>query len=115
MTPLPLLLPFILAQIDPIRSISGAEVKLIVPAKTGTTIVHIRDWHFVPRDLLKIDLEHAKGRKLSDAEMDKVFAEHLDEVEKVQREQDAVLRYLARKGHRRVLIERLTPGNRQDH
>ena len=56
------------------------------------------------------------GRPLSDAEVKKLYDEHLDLVERVQEEQVALLRLLVREhGVRRVLIEGLTPSGMDNY
>src|SRR5262249_17487603 len=59
------------------------------------TVVHLRDWHLVPRDHFAGDVKATAGRDLSEAEIDRLYAEHLDAVESVQEQLDAVLRELA--------------------
>ncbi len=73
-------------------------------------IVHVLDWHYVPRDLYAVDLRHAAGRALSDEEVDRLHEELLLEVEAVQLEQLAVLRALVKHhGLRQVFCEGLSP------
>ncbi|HLW65885.1 MAG TPA: hypothetical protein VKS79_11235 [Gemmataceae bacterium] len=57
-------------------------------------IIHLQDWHFVPKELLAIDLTDAYGRSLTPDEIDLLYEQHLLEVELVQLEQMAVLRCL---------------------
>jgi hypothetical protein len=82
---------------------------LVAAPKPTRRIVHLRDWHVVPRELHAIDLRQAAGRALSDEEIDVLHAEHLLEVELVQLEQAGILKCLT-KHHRlrRVLCEGLT-------
>jgi hypothetical protein len=89
---------------DILRQLPGVAVR-----KPTRRIVHLRDWHLVPRELHGVDLRHAAGKALSDEEIDVLHAEHLLEVELVQLEQATVLKCLA-KHHRlrRVLCEGLT-------
>src|SRR5262249_54071865 len=57
-----------------------ADVEYSGPADASLTVVHVRDWHFVPKEL-------------ADAEgLD--FQAHLDSVEKVQADQLAIARFL---------------------
>lgn len=83
---------------------------LVHPAPPTHRIVHLRDWHFVPKDLYSIDLRSSAGRELSDEEVDACHQELLLEVEVVQLEQIALLRCLIRHhGLRRIFAEGLTP------
>jgi hypothetical protein len=73
-------------------------------------IVHLRDWHFVPKDLFAIDMKNAHGRELADDEINRLYEEHLLEVEAVQLEQMSLLRCLIRHhGLRTIHCEGLTP------
>jgi len=96
---------------DILRQLPGVadvEVLVVVPKPTHR-IVHLRDWHLVPRELHALDLRQAAGRELTDEEIDMLHSEHLLEVELVQLEQAAVLKCLAKHhGLRRVLCEGLT-------
>jgi hypothetical protein len=95
-----------------LRGLPGvvAVEALVVAERPTHRIIHLRDWHLVPKDLYAADLRSATGRPLSDADIDALHAELLLEVELVQLEQAALLRCLARRhGLRRVLIEGLTP------
>jgi hypothetical protein len=75
-----------------------------------TRIVHVRDWHFVPRDLYALDMRTAWGRDLTDAEIDRLHEELLLEVELVQEEQLAMLRCLVKyHGLKKIYSEGLTP------
>jgi hypothetical protein len=96
---------------DILRQLPGvAEVEVLVTATKPThRIIHLRDWHVVPRDLHAIDLRQAAGRPLSDEDIDVLHAEHLLEVELVQLDQAAILRCLTKHhGLRQVLCEGLT-------
>lgn len=69
-------------------------------------IVHLQDWHFVPKDLYAIDMKNAHGRGLTDDEIDRLYQEHLLEVELVQVEQMAVLRCLIKHhGLKKVFLD----------
>lgn len=83
---------------DLLRHLPGvAKVEVAVPAKKPTArIVHLRDWHFVPRDLYALDMKQAHGRELTDKEIDRLHQELLLEVELVQLEQIALLRCLVK-------------------
>jgi hypothetical protein len=73
-------------------------------------IIHLRDWHFVPRDVYAIDMNDVHGRELPEAEFEVIHQRLLLEVELVQIEQMAVLRCLI-KHHRlkRVFAEGFSP------
>lgn len=97
---------------DLLRQLPGVEaveiaVRVDAPARR---IVHLRDWHHVPKDLFTADVQTASGRELTAAEVDRLYERHLLEVEAVQLEQVALLRCLIRHhGLRRVYAEGLTP------
>jgi len=94
-----------------LRRLPGVvDVETKVRAENPTTrIIHLRDWHFVPRDLYAIDLRQALGRQLSPEEIDHLHQELRLEVEIVQSEQLASLRCLIRHhGLKRLYAEGLT-------
>jgi hypothetical protein len=96
---------------DLLRQLPGVvQVEVSVTAEKPTRrIVHLRDLHFVPKDLYAIDLKNAAGRELSDQEIDRLHQELLLEVEAVQLEQMALLRCLIKHhGLRRIYSEGLT-------
>src|SRR4051794_17758955 len=43
-------------------------------------VVHLRDWHLVPREPFDKDVRAEAGRELSKGELDRLYAEHLDAV-----------------------------------
>ena len=92
-----------------------AEVEAPPPAKKPThRLVHLRDWHFVPKDLFAIDMKAAYKRHLTEQEIDLLHEEHLLEVELVQLEQMAVLRCLIKHhGMRSVVAEGFSEGELQ--
>lgn len=95
-----------------IRSLPGvADVELLVAVENpARSVVHVRDWHVVPRDLYALDLRQAAGRPLDDREIDARLRELVREVDAIQQEQEMILNALAaRYGLRRVLVEGLTP------
>jgi hypothetical protein len=84
-------------QAETLRGLPGVlDVDVMVnPEKAkNRCIVHLRDWHFVPRDSFAIDMADAYGRTLSADEIDLLYEQHLLEVELVQLEQIALLRCL---------------------
>jgi hypothetical protein len=92
---------------DLLRQLPGvAEVEVLVrAAKPAHRIIHLRDWHYVPADLLRQDA----GKPLSDEAADALHRAHVLEVELVQLEQEGVLRCLVKRhGLKRVLVEGLT-------
>ena len=84
------------------------EVEVGVKVEKPTQrIIHLRDWHFVPKDLFALDV----GKGATAQEIDRLYREHLLEVEVVQMEQMALLRCLIRHhGLKTVFCEGLTPG-----
>jgi hypothetical protein len=86
-----------------------ASVEGDAEGRPERVVVHLRDWHLVPRDAFDKDVKAAAGRDLSKAELDRLYAEHLDAVESVQKQLDAILRRLAAR-HRGlpVYLEGLT-------
>lgn len=97
---------------DLLRQLPGVvqvEVGVRPGKKPTCRIVHLRDWHFVPKDLYALDMKHATGRELSDEEIDRLHRELLLEVEVVQLEQMALLRCLIKHhGLNRIYCEGLT-------
>lgn len=83
---------------DLLRQLPGVvEVEVAVAAEKPTCrIIHLRDWHHVPKDLYAIDMNQAHGRELTDDEIDRLHQELLLEVQAVQLEQIALLRCLIR-------------------
>ena len=97
---------------DILRHLPGvAQVEVAVTAAKPTArIVHLRDWHFVPKDLYALDMKQAHGRDLTDDEIDRLHQELLLEVELVQLEQIALLRCLIKHhGLKRVFSEGFSP------
>jgi hypothetical protein len=101
-----------ISAVDLLRQLPGvAAVDVLVSATKPThRLVHLRDWHYVPRDLYALDVQQAIGRRPTELEIDPFHRERLLEVELVQLEQAALLRCLVKHhGLRRVLLEGLTP------
>src|SRR5207253_11437992 len=86
------------------------RVEVAVRADEPThRIVHLRDFHFVPKSLSAVDMQDATGRKLSKDEIDRLHEELLLEVEVIQLDQMALLRCLIRHhGLKRIYAEGLT-------
>jgi hypothetical protein len=79
-------------------------------------IIHIRDWHYIPRDLFTIDVQDANGGKLTEEEVSRLYQQYLEEVEALQVEQMDFLRHLAsRYGIRQVLKEAVTQANHEPY
>lgn len=97
---------------DILRQLPGvAEVEVLVRAPKPThRIIHLRDWHYVPRELFALDARQQAGRPLSDEDVDKLHRKQLLGIELVQLEQTTILRCLVKHhGLKRVLSEGLTP------
>jgi hypothetical protein len=85
---------------DQLRQLPGVvRVEVLVHADQPThRIVHLRDWHFVPRDLYALDTN------------DEPYEKFLQKVDAVQQEQMALLRCLIKHhGLRRVFAEGFAP------
>jgi hypothetical protein len=94
-----------------LRRLPGvARVEVVVKVERPTArLVHLLDWHAVPRDLYAADLRAAAGRSLTDEEVAALHEELLLQVGLAQEEQMTVLRCLAKHhGLKRVLAEGLT-------
>ena len=75
-------------------------------------IVHLRDWHFLPKDLFAADIRDQGDRPVRQAEVDRLYSAFLSEVEAVQAEQRALLRCLVEHhGLSTVFQEGLTQGD----
>lgn len=97
---------------DLLRSLPGVvQVEALVKSEKPThRIIHLRDWHFAPKDAYAIDMNDAHGQKLPEAEFDLLYQKLLLEVELVQIEQMAVLRCLIKHhGLKRVFAEGFSP------
>ncbi len=71
-------------------------------------IIHIADWHFVPKDEYAADLRSLSTETVSDEEIDRRYAELLDEVELIQQQQIELLRSLIQKhGVKQIHVEGL--------
>ncbi len=98
-----------------LRQLPGVVEVDARPTKNAThRLVHLRDWHFVPKDLYALDMKAAYKRPLSDREIDLLHEELLLEVELVQIEQMTLLRCLIKHhGLRRVFCEGFSVGELQ--
>jgi hypothetical protein len=73
-------------------------------------IIHLRDWHYVPKDLYALDMKQVHERELTEQELDQLHKELLLEAEIVQLEQMAILRCLIKHhGLKRVHSEGFSP------
>lgn len=83
------------------------QVEVGVRAEQPThRIVHLRDWHFISRDLFAVEMNAVHNRVVSDEENDRLYKEFLLEVELFQLEQMSILRCLIKHhGLRRVFSE----------
>jgi hypothetical protein len=61
--------------VDLLRQLPGVvQVEVGVTAKKPTSrIVHLRDWHYVPKDLYALDMKETLGRELTTAEIDRLY------------------------------------------
>lgn len=98
--------------VELLRSLPGVvQVEVGVVAKNPTSrIIHLRDWHLVPKELYALDMKNVYGRELTADEIDWLHQELLLEVELVQIEQMAVLCCLIRHhGLKKVFSEGFSP------
>ena len=95
-----------------LRGLPGVvQVEMLVKADKPTgRIVHLRDWHYVPKDLYALDMKQVHERELTEQELDQLHQELLLEAEVVQLEQMALLRCLIKHhGLKRVHSEGFSP------
>lgn len=93
-----------------LRQLPGVSDVEVVPASSPPThrVIHLRDWHYVPRDLFDLDTPQPNSRA-SKRERNALHRAFLLEVELVQLEQATLLRCLVKHhGLRRVLVEGIT-------
>lgn len=83
------------ADVADLRKLPGVHAAEIAHRAEQPThrIVHVANWHYVPRDAFAADLRD-QDDTLPDDEIDRRYTEFLDEVEAVQREQMDLLRAL---------------------
>jgi hypothetical protein len=95
-----------------LRQLPGIEGLEVFPKSENPSrrLIHLCDFHFVPKDWYAIDTREAKGKSLSDVDVDLLYQEFLLKIELVQLEQMAVLRCLIKHhGLKQVYKEGLTP------
>jgi hypothetical protein len=74
-----------------------AQVEVLVsPPRSAHRIIHVADWHMVPRDLFALDVQQAADRALTEEQVAQAYTRHLADVEACQAGQMAFLRWLAR-------------------
>jgi hypothetical protein len=74
-----------------------ARVDVALRARRPTCrIIQLRDYHFVPRDLFNMEVLALMSRTLTPEEAGLLYQEHLLQVELVQVQQTALLRFLAK-------------------
>jgi len=95
--------------VEPLLSqIPGVESVKVVKARVQPThrIVHLLNWHFIPRKMFASDLRDQSDKPISDGEIDRRYVGFLAEVEKVQHEQAVLIRAMIQQhGVRRVHYE----------
>jgi hypothetical protein len=99
--------------VEVLRSMPEVDnVEVLVPCPSPTVrLVHIRDWHFVDKDLLIADLKTTTKKDLSDAEADELYAKHLNDVTEITIEQERILSALIERDLTAVFAEGLTYKN----
>ena len=86
------------------------DVRVTGPAQPTKRIIHICDWHLVPKDAFHIDQEHVRGKPATKTESDRSYREFVYEVAAVQAEQMALLRMLRCHGINEVFSEGFAVG-----
>jgi len=95
-----------------LRGLPGVvQVEVLAKSDKPTRrIIHLRDWHYVAKDLSALDMKQVHGRELTEQESDQLHKELLLEAEIVQLEQMALLRCLIKHhGLKRVHSEGFSP------
>lgn len=93
-----------------LKSLPGVESVEVIPAKAARKrrVIHLLNWHFVPRKQYEADLNSLRDKPLTDEESFEEFQKFRDEVEAVQQEQIKLLRVLIRKhGLKKLFCEGL--------
>src|SRR5580765_7573454 len=95
-----------------LRGLPGvALVDHVAVEKPKKRIIHLLDYHYVPRELYALDFKAATGKELTDAD----YNRFLDDVESVQADHAATLDALiGQHGLKSVSLERLTIAKRND-
>jgi len=94
---------------------TGVSIRGLCPPSPTRRIIHVRDWHLVPRDLFMLDLQTSSSPQFVQEHGATLYARHLKAVAEVQAEQISLLRSLiSRHGLRRVYIEGLTEEKADD-
>jgi hypothetical protein len=76
-------------------------------------IIHLKNWHVVSKEMFAADVRDLANEPVSDNEIDRLYEEHLDNVELLQEEQKRLLRHLIQNhGLKRVYYEGLTDENK---
>lgn len=90
-----------------LRGLPGvADVEVHHANKPTHRIIHLRDWHYISRDLFAID---HREEALTEEELDQQYHEFLKQVDSVQLEQMTLLRTLIQQhGLKRLYSEGLT-------
>lgn len=90
-----------------LRGMPGvADVEVHQVSKPTHRIIHLRDWHFISKELFAID---HRDEALTDEELDERYHEFLKQVDSVQLEQMTLLRTLIQQhGLKRLFCEGLT-------
>ena len=90
-----------------LRGLPGvADVEVHQAYNPSHRIIHLRDWHFISKELFAID-HHVEA--LNDEELDQQYHEFLKQVDSVQLEQMTLLRTLIQQhGLKRLYCEGLT-------
>jgi hypothetical protein len=82
----------------------------IAHAEPQTRIIHVLDWHMLSAQAFVADENDRAGKALDADELEKRYAKHLDDVEKVHKEQvDLLTAIIAKLEVSAVLQEGLTP------
>jgi len=87
-----------------IPSIHTIETKIKSENPTHT-IIHIKNWNFIPFNLFKVDFRANDPEPITDEELKIHFEKFLKDIEEIQTEQKALLRHLKIK---KVFVEGLT-------
>lgn len=90
-------------------AISLVGCRQATPPTPAGKVLHVCNWHFVPKEHFVADLRSANDVRFTEQELAAQYAVFLDEVEAVQREQVEELRKLIREhGLKHVWLEGLT-------